>query len=395
MDAPKRMPANMTLNWLSGSERGRLAKYWLPIVAAAFAAGLVFVILGKTPFVRAVALGATIGFVALTLRRFGALLAFTGGLALAFSPAFWSQTGGSSPATFTTIVILLTIAAIAGVLIIWFGKRPGLGLTLGLIIFTVLFWVLVGTPRSLRLTTFFSAGLIYVLIDALFTANPRPDEINPSNLKPYHIWGLLLFLTLGILNDALFTLVTPAVILGLFLSRASLPRWYWIVIAVLVLVGLRGMSLEYLNSTWWTYPAAQAEVTGIRVPFMMADGWRDPSRWLALLNLVSGQFTIIGVLLGVLGLARLARWYPPLGVVTMIAYAAYAVFGLVYFGRDSAVLLLPLLMIQVIWMTYAVFTFGQWLQKSTPSSWTLARFAAPVIFTLLPLLMLLRIAGVL
>lgn len=385
----------MTLKWLSGSEGQRLIKYWLPVVAAALAAGLVFVILGKTPLVRAVALGATIGFVALALRRFGALLAFTGGLALAFSPAFWSQTGGSSPTTFTTIVILLTIAAIAGALIIWFGKQPGLGLTLGLIIFTVLFWVLVGTPRSLRLTTFFSAGLIYVLIDALFVANPRPDEINPSNLKPYHTWGLLLFLTLGILNDALFTLITPAVLLGLFLSRAALPRWYWFVIALLVLFGLRGISLEYLNSTWWTYPAAQAEATGIRVPSMMADGWRDPSRWLVLLNVVSGQFSLIGVVLGVLGLARLARWYPPLGVVTMIAYAAYALFGLVYFGRDSAVLLLPLLMIQVIWMTYAVFTFGQWLQKSTPSTWTLARFAAPVVFTLLPLIMLLRIAGVL
>jgi hypothetical protein len=214
-------------------------------------------------------------------------------------------------------------------------------------------------------------------------------------LKPYHTWGLLLFLTLGILNDALFTLITPAVILGLFLSRAVLPRWHWLVIALLVLFGLREMSLQYLSSTWWTYPAAQAESTGIRVPFMMADGWRDPSRWLVLLNLLSGQFTIIGVLLGILGLARLARWYPPLGVVTMIAYAAYALFGLVYFGRDSAVLLLPLLMIQVMWMTYAVFTFGQWLQKSIPSSWTLARFAAPLVFTLLPLAMLLRIAGVL
>ncbi len=380
---------------LSSSETQRFAKYWLPVLAAALTAGLVFMLLGKTPFVRAIALGATIGFVTLTLRRFGALLAFTGGLALAFSPAFWSQTGGSSPAAFTTIVILLIIAAIAGAGIFWLGKRPGLGLTIGLIIFTVLFWMLVGTPRSLRLTTFFSAGLIYVLIDTLFTANPRPDEIVAARLKPYHTWGLLLFLALGILNDALFTLITPAVILGLFLSRATLPRWYWIIIAILVLIGLRGISLQYLNSTWWSYPAAQAEIAGLRVPFMMADGWRDDSRWLVLLNLVSGQFSIIGVLLGFLGLARLARWYPPLGVVTMLAYAAYALFGLVYFGRDSAVLLLPLLMIQVIWMTYAVFTFGQWLQKSTPSSWTLARFAAPVVFTLLPLVMLLRIAGVL
>lgn len=386
----------MILKSLSmNKSRQQIAKDWLPVLAATFCAGLAFLILGKTPFIRTIPLAATIGLVALTLRRFGAVLAFTGGLALAFSPAFWSQTGGSTPATFTTIALLLIIATIAGAAIIWFGKRPGLGLTIALVIFTVLFWALVGTPRSLRLTTFFSAGLIFVLIDALITANPRPDEIIPAKLKPYHTWGLLLFLTLGILNDALFTLITPALILGLILSRAKLSRWYWIVVALLVGIGLRGISVQYLNSTWWTYPAAQAEIAGIRVPFMMADGWRDDSRWLVLLNLVSGQFTLIGLLLGVFGLARLARWYPPLGVVTMVAYAAYALFGLVYFGRDSAVLLLPLLMIQVIWMTYAVFTFGQWLQKSAPSSWTLAHWAAPAVFILLPLTMLLRIAGVL
>ena len=82
------------------------------------------------------------------------------------------------------------------------------------------------------------------------------------------------------------------------------------------------------------------------------------------MGLIIGQFTAVGLALGVLGLARLARWYPPVGVVTMIAFATYAAFGLIYFGADSPVLLLPLLMIQLLWMTYAVYTFGQWLQKS-------------------------------
>ena len=94
----------------------------------------------------------------------------------------------------------------------------------------------------------------------------------------------------------------------------------------------------------------------------------------------------------VLGLARLSRWHPPVGVVTMIAFGTYAAFGLIYFGADSPILLLPLLMIQVVWMTYAMYTFGQWLQKSQNSA--RVRWVATALFTLVPILMLLRIVGI-
>jgi hypothetical protein len=127
----------------------------------------------------------------------------------------------------------------------------------------------------------------------------------------------------------------------------------------------------------------------------MADGWREATRWIELLGLIIGQFTVGGLFLAVLGVSRLARWYPPLGVVTMVAYASYAVFGLVYFGNDSPILLLPLLMIQVVWMTYAAYSFSQWLQKSRQKNGSIVRWAAPTVFSLLPLILLLRIAGVL
>src|SRR5690606_34635526 len=99
--------------------------------------------------------------------------------------------------------------------------------------------------------------------------------------------------------------------------------------------GVYGVVNEYISSTFWLYPAAQAEAINLRVPYMMADGWRNAARWLRLVELVVGQFTAVGVVLGVLGLSRLARWYPPLGTITMVAYATYALFGLVYFGNNS------------------------------------------------------------
>ncbi|HRF94613.1 MAG TPA: hypothetical protein PLZ51_05460, partial [Aggregatilineales bacterium] len=75
------------------------------------------------------------------------------------------------------------------------------------------------------------------------------------------------------------------------------------------------------------------------------------------------QFTIIGATLSIFGLARMARWYPVLGVVLMVAYATHALFGLVYFGADRAVLIMPLFIIQMIWLAYAMYSLGEWLNK--------------------------------
>ena len=276
-----------------------------------------------------------------------------------------------------------------------FGQRLFWGFAAGLVIFSVLFWSQLATLGSLRLTTLMTAWLLFLVIDALLITNPRPDGPSPGKLGIRHKMGFLLLLAIGVINDPLFTLLAPAVILCLVLSQTPLPGWYCALLAVVIAVGVRGIAVDYLDSGWWLYPAAQAEALGIRVPYVMADGWREASRWLYLFDLVINQFTIVGVALGIVGLARMARWYPPIGAVTMIAYASYVLFGLVYFGKDSAILLLPLLMIQVLWMTYAVYTIGQWLQQSLKPTHQVVRWLAPAVFTLLPLLLLFRITGLL
>jgi hypothetical protein len=126
---------------------------------------------------------------------------------------------------------------------------------------------------------------------------------------------------------------------------------------------------------------------------MMAGGWREASRWLLLMAMVVGQFTLWGALLGVVGLARLARWYPPIGSVTLIAYASYTLFGLIYFGRDATVLLLPLFMIQVFWMTYAVEALRDWLTQGFRRVAPPIRWLIPGAYSLLPLVLLLRITA--
>ncbi|MCC6805414.1 MAG: hypothetical protein IT319_21220 [Anaerolineae bacterium] len=368
----------------------RHARSYLPALLAGGIAWVVFLTIGQTPIIRASGMALAVVGMALALRLMGPALAVIGGLALAFSPSFWIQTGGAESLNSLEVGGALAAALVAAGALLWLSKRPLLGVAAGVILFAALFLAGVGAPRSLRLTTLLTAWTLFLLVDGLLVSNPRPDAPSTGTLQPYHTYGLLLLLAVGVANDSMFVLLIPAAALGLFLSRTRLPLLYWLALLALVTYGLYDISQSYYSEFWWHYPADQALTLTHNVPYLIAGVWREPERWISLMQLIIGQFSVVGLALGVLGLARLARWYPPVGVVTMIAFGTYAAFGLIYFGADSPVLLLPLLMIQLMWMTYAMFTFGQWLEKSIHA----ARWLAAAGFTLLPLIMLLRIVGV-
>ena len=375
-------------------QQQRAVWYWLPGIIAGMLSWVAFVTLGQTSVIRATGLALVIVGMAMTLRRSGTVLATIGGLALALSPAFWSQTGGQDSLSLPVTTVVLLVIGLLTVLVTRFSQRWFLSLIIGFAAFAILFWSQLASVGSLRLTTLSSAWLLYLLIDALYITNPRPDDPSMDTLKPRHTIGMLVLLAVGVINTPLFVLLAPAVAIGLILTHVRLGWWYWLLFALIIVFGMYGVATEYISSTWWQYPAAQAQVQGIRVPYMMADGWREASRWIELVDLVVGQFTVVGVVLGIMGLARLSRWYPPLGTVAMIAYATHALFGLVYFGKNSAVLLLPLFMIQVFWMTYAIYALGEWLQRSANPPNHMLRWLAPAVYVWLPVVMLARIIGV-
>lgn len=359
-----------------------LLKFWIPPLFCGAISWLLFLLLGETPLVRATGLALVIVGTTLALRRMGSVLAVVGGLTLALSPAFWQQTGGSAgdPATIT---IAMLAAAVTVILAIPLAKRRYIALGIGIAVFAVFFWSQIGTPRSIRLTGFVIAWLAFLLVDMLLITNPRPDAAprlledrkkmaNTHKPRPYHTLGILLLYGLGVLNDPLLTLLAAAIVLSLFLTQHSLPRWYWPALALVIGIGLRGIAVDYID--------AQA--------YRLALGsWRDGREWLDFIQLIVSQFSIFGVILGVLGVARLARWYPPLGVVTLIAYTAYSYFALVYNGPDRNFLLLPLYLLQVVWMTYAVLAISEWVARVLRPPW-FGRHLVIAVYGLLPLSML-------
>lgn len=350
-------------------------RYWSPAIATGGIAWLILLFVGDTPITRASGLALVIVGVTATMRRMGGVASIGGGLTLAFCPIFWSQKGGgvSDPAT---IVIAIGVAIVAMIIVALLSQRPYIGIGLGITAFVLIFWSQIGTPQSLRLTGFVTAWLMYLLVDMMLMTNPRPDAKPPQQPKPYHTIGILFLFTIGTLNDPLLTMFAPAILLSLFLSYAHLSRWYW-----LAVLGAIGIGVVLLANTYlW-----------VDVPTVNLLGWRDALRWVELGQLIIGQFSIFAVLLGVIGLARLARWYPPLGTVTMIAYAAYAFLGLVFEGNFRDVLLLPLLIIQVIWMTYAVNALGQWVNKTMKSQSHIWTHLVSAIYLILPAILLWNI----
>jgi hypothetical protein len=330
------------------AEQREIIRQWGPAFVTAGSAWLLMLVIGDTPVARALGLALAIFGVTAGMRQMGFVASIAGGLTLALCPVFWSQTGGgqSQPAV---IVIAAGVAGFVMLLASYLLKRKDLGIGLGIALFLAIFWSQIGTAQSLRLTGLVTAWLLYLLVDMILLTNPRPG-IRPSHSpKPWHTVGMLLLFAIGTINDPLVTLLAPAILLALFLSYAKLPASYW-----LALLAMTGIGIVLLVRAYLTPQPTPLDVWG----------WREGTRWIELGQLVIAQFSPFGIILGVIGLARLSRWYPPLGTVTMIAYAAYVFFGLAYRGSHRDILLIPLIIIQVMWMTYAVNTLGQWINKS-------------------------------
>ena len=342
---------------------------------AAGGAWLLLLIIGETPLTRASGLALAILGVSAAMRPMGFVASMAGGLTLALCPLFWSQTGGSETQPATIIVA----AALAGLVVIVATsalRRRDIGIGLGIAAFLLIFWSQIGTAQSLRLTGLVTAWLLYTLSDMILLTNPRPGIKAAAAPKTWHTFGLLLLFGIGLVNDPLVTLLAPAILLALFLSHADLRAWYW-----LAAIGLAGAGFVLLVRAYLLPEASAVDLLA----------WREAARWIELGQLVSAQFSVLGIALAVIGLARLARWYPPLGVVTMIASAAYVFFGLVYLGAHRQVLLLPLVIIQVMWMTYAVNAFGQWLNKSLGNQAGFWIHAASCLYFILPAILLVNI----
>ncbi len=353
----------------------QFVRQWGPACITAICAWLLLLVVGQTQIARASGLALAILGVTASMRPMGLVASMAGGLTLTLCPVFWSQAGSAvtQPATIAIAALAVAAAMLLASLLL---ERKELAVGLGIGLFIALFWSQIGKAQSLRLTVLATAWLLYLLTDMLLLTNPRPGIKPPQLPKAWQLAGILLLFVVGTLNDPLITLFAPAILLALLLSDARLPAFYWLVVLATVIAGLYLLMQTYLLA---------------EPPLLLPLGWRDALRWLALSEYPLAQFGAVGIVLAAMGLARLARWYPPLGTVTIIAFAFYTLFGLTYIGVHREILLLPLIIIQVMWMTYAVNTISQWVNKTLRNEAGLWIHLISALYFILPALLLLNI----
>src|SRR5215204_2882971 len=127
------------MSLMSSARFTNLIRYAAPALSAGFIAWSVFLLVGHTPVIRASGLALVIIAVTLMLRHWGGLLSVAGALALAFCPAFWSQTGGAESLDPLMVIGALSLAVVGALVAAWLSKYPTIGLGVAITIFTTLF----------------------------------------------------------------------------------------------------------------------------------------------------------------------------------------------------------------------------------------------------------------
>ncbi len=280
---------------------------------------------------------------------------------LPFGSTAWRVNLSSAiPAALACAGLTLILQRLAG---------PPLAALAGLALaFSQTFWSQAVEAEVYALNALFVVIILGVLIDALYVTAPRFG--GQGEMRVQSVWALCFAFGLGLTNHLTLALLIPAALAALGMCRPKLTVRQWAVALALFGAGL--LVYLYIPLRWpalhngATLPLGDflAWVTGQRFGgALMLAYWSQPDRWLTIGRLIADQFGVVGLVLGVIGLARLARWFPEMGVVTMLTYGASFAYALVYIVPDIAVFLIPMHIIQVIWMAYAVHAVGDWVRK--------------------------------
>lgn len=268
-------------------------------------------------------------------------------------------------------------AALAVVVLADVIRRLAIGRLLALLAaltlaFSVTFWSQAIEAEVYALNALFVVIIIGILVHGLYVTDPRFGGERAMGARS--VFGLALAFGFGLTNHLTIVLLVPPAIFGLWMCRPRLTPKQWAVAAGLFAAPL--LLYLYIPLRWpalhggAAMPFAEfiAWVTGQRFGgALMFEYFSQTDRWATIFRLVVEQFGVVGLLLAVVGLARLARWFPGVGVVTLLAYGAYFAYSLVYIIPDIGVFLIPMHIIQVIWMAYAVHAVSEWLPKLVPA----------------------------
>jgi hypothetical protein len=304
----------------------------------------------------AVAAAVAVMFVFLTLRRVFYLDRFISGLsALAFglSPIFWSQA---------------VVAEVYALHNAFFAAILGAAL-----------WLVVRYRRGVLVED----QAVHVLLRD--SDSPYPGRI---------VIVMFALIGLSLTNHLTTVLLLPAVALSLILAWPRLSARQWTLAVGLMLAAL--LIYLYIPLRWPALHDGRAMrpdefwgwVTGSRFRgALQLQAWlQDPERWRILGRLIFDQYGWLGVILGLIGFVLMVVRQWRAALVSTAVFAAIAFYGLNYLIPDIGVFLIPLFMLQAMWMGYGVAVMIDWVfRRYSLRIETWVHAALITLFALLPL----------
>jgi hypothetical protein len=205
---------------------------------------------------------------------------------------------------------------------------------------------------------------VYAL-DALFVAivlsllHRMLTERDQSAARSIYLLGLVLGLALT--HHLTSVILIPAALLTLLLARPQLPFKKWVTAFGCLLLGLTPWLYIPLRwpalhngaamglSDWFGWIFGQR--FGGALNFSL---WSNPTRWGIVGRIGLDQFGVIGLLLALIGLIVLFKRNWRLALITLMLFAGYVFYGLVYNVPDVDVFIIPAFLMLAIWLGLAL-----------------------------------------
>jgi hypothetical protein len=174
---------------------------------------------------------------------------------------------------------------------------------------------------------------------------------------PRTVWMLAFLLGLSLTNHLTMVLFFPAAGLALFLSHPRLRWREWLIGLGLFLLGLSVYA--YIPLRWPALHNGQQMGMGEFLAYVTGRQFsgalqfhllHDPNRYAILGRLLLEPFGWTGLLLAAIGLIWAIVRHLRLALVSIVAFLAYALYGMVYQVPDISVFLLPTHLLLALWI---------------------------------------------
>ncbi len=211
---------------------------------------------------------------------------------------------------------------------------------------------------------------------------PSPSGRGAGGEGGGEVYALSLALGLGLSHHLTTILLLPALVLAILIARPRLSIRTTLTTLGLFLLGLAAWL--YIPLRWPALhggaPMTPAEfvewITGARFGgALILSAWSDPTRWDIVTRFLLEAFGPAGAALAAAGLIGLAlrRWRAAL--LTLVVFAAYVFYGLVYFVPDVSVFLIPAYLVMAIWIGAGAAFLVDWLNAAMWRMWRAARWS--------------------